>query len=110
MQLLVMVVDKDEDLDEIFEAFINIGIKGVTVLDSMGSGHLFNEDLSIFGKLSKLGDGRKKHNKTIFSIVEDPAKLEEAMDVVERIVGDLNEPHTAVMFTIPLGIVQGLTN
>ncbi len=110
MQLLVMVIDKERDLDDIFEAFIDIGIKGVTVLDSMGSGHLYNEDLSIFGKLSRLGDGRKKHNKTIFSIVEDPAKLEEAIDLVEQIVGDLEQPHSAVMFTVPLGIVQGLTN
>ena len=110
MQLLVMVVDKEEDLDEIFEAFIKIGIKGVTVIDSMGSGHLFTENLSIFCKLSKLAEGRKKYNKTIFSIVEDPSMLEQAMEVVENIVGDINKPHTAVMFTIPLGIVRGLTN
>ncbi|AZR72234.1 hypothetical protein BBF96_01765 [Anoxybacter fermentans] len=110
MQLLVMVVDKEEDLDEIFEAFIDIGIKGVTVLDSYGSGHLFTENLSIFGKLSSIADGRKKHNKTIFSIIEDPEKLEEAIEVVENIVGDLNQPHTAVLFTVPLGIVRGLTN
>lgn len=108
MQLLVMVIDKEEDLDDIFEAFIDIGIEGVTVLDSWGSGHLYNEDVSIFGKLSRVGDGRKKHNKTIFSIVEDPAKLELAMETVEKIVGDITRPHTAIMFTIPLGIVRGL--
>lgn len=108
MQLLVMVVDKEKDLDEIFEAFIDIGIEGVTVIDSWGSGHLYNEDISIFGKLSRLGDGRKKNNKTIFSIIEDPEKLEQAMAVVEDIVGDITQPHTAIMFTIPLGIVRGL--
>ncbi len=110
MQLLVMVVDREKDLDEIFEAFVDIGIKGVTVVDSYGSGHLFNENLSIFGKLSKIADGRKKHNKTIFSIVEDPQTLERAIEVGEQIVGDVNDPHTAVIFTIPLGIVRGLTN
>lgn len=108
MQLLAMVIDKEKDLDEIFEAFVEIGIKGVTVLDSYGSGHLFTENLSIFGKLSKIADGRKKHNKTIFSIVKDPATLEKAIEVVKNIVGDINKPHTAVIFTVPLGIVKGL--
>ena len=110
MQLLVMVVDKERDLDDIFEAFVQIGIKGVTILESCGSGHLFTENLSIFGKLSKLADGRKRHNKTIFSIVRDPQTLEKAIEVVEEIVGDVNKPHTAVIFTIPLGIVKGLNS
>lgn len=108
MQLLVMVVDKERDLDDIFEAFVQIGIKGVTVLESYGSGHLFTENLSIFGKLSKIADGRKRHNKTIFSIVKDPETLEKAIKMVREIVGDINKPHTAVIFTVPLGIVQGL--
>lgn len=110
MQLLVMVVDQENALDEIFEAFIKIGIKGVTVFDSWGSGHLFNEDISIFGKLSRMAAGRKKHNKTIFSIIEDSSKLEEAIEVAEKIVGEMKAPQAAVTFTLPLGIVRGLPN
>lgn len=108
MQLLVVVIDQEEKLDDVFEAFKEIGIQGVTVFDSMGSGHLNTEDLTIFGRLAHLTGGNKKQNKTIMSVVENPDILEKAVRVVQEIVGDYNQPHTAFLFTIPLGTVKGL--
>ena len=110
MQLLVMIVDKREDLDEIFEEFIKFGIKGVTVIDSYGAGNLLAGKMSILGRLNKMTTSNKKPNKMIFSIIENPMKLERAMEMAENIVGDLKEPDSATIFTIPLGIVKGLTN
>ncbi|MEC9488756.1 MAG: P-II family nitrogen regulator [Halanaerobium sp.] len=109
MQLLVVVIDQENKLDDVFEAFQEIGVSGVTVFDSMGSGHLDSEDLSIFGRLAHLTGSRKKHNKTLLSVIKSPEVLHKAVEAVEKIVGDFNRPHTAFLFTIPLGTVKGLS-
>ncbi|MBM7624434.1 hypothetical protein [Sporohalobacter salinus] len=109
MELLVAVVEDNDELDQILEGFKELGIHGVTILDSMGTGHLLTEDISIFGRLIQVAEGNKKHNKTLFTIIEDESILHQAINVVEDIVGDITQPHTALLFTIPVNFVKGLT-
>jgi len=40
--------------------------------------------------------------------VEDDATLERVIAATERIVGDLNEPHTGLLFVVPVSRVLGL--
>ncbi|SJZ58579.1 P-II family nitrogen regulator [Selenihalanaerobacter shriftii] len=110
MELLVMVIEKNDDLDKILEKFQEIGIQGVTILDSMGTGHLLTEDISIFGRLMQFAEGNKKYNKTVFTIIKDERTMNKVVSTVEEVVGDIDHPHTALVFTIPLGMVKGLTN
>lgn len=109
MELLVSVVEDNDELDEILEKFKEIGIHGVTILDSMGTGHLLTEDISIFGRLIQVAEGNKKHNKTLFTIIEEEDTLHQAITVIEDTVGDINQSHTALLFTIPVNFVKGLT-
>jgi len=109
MELLVMVIENNDDLDRILEGFKEIGLHGITVLDSMGTGHLLTEDISIFGRVMRMAEGNKKYNKTAFTIIMEDETLEKAIAVVENVVGDLSKPHTALVFTLPLSRLKGLT-
>lgn len=109
MELLVMVIEEDEDLDKILEEFKKIGIQGLTILDSMGTGHLLTEDISIFGRLTKITEGNRKNNKTIFTIIKDERTMKKVVSTVEEIVGNIDHRHTGLIFTIPLNKVKGLT-
>jgi len=40
MKLLILTLNKVEKLEEVLEGFIEIGITGATVLDSVGMGHI----------------------------------------------------------------------
>jgi len=51
--------------------------------------------------------GAKPHNKTIISVIKDE-KEEEILHLLKTILGDLYDPGTGIVFTIPLDRVEGL--
>lgn len=108
MKLLVMVIEENEHLDKILEEFKEIGIQGITILDSVGTGHLLTEDISIFGRLTKIAEGHTKDNKTLFTIIKDERTMNKVGSIVEEIVGNIDHRHTGLIFTIPLDKVKGL--
>ena len=49
----------------------------------------------------------RKDSRTIFMALQDE-KIEAAKAVVRGVVGDLSQPDTAVMFTLPVLSVEGV--
>lgn len=107
MKLLILVLNKVERLEEVLEGFLEVGISGATVLDSVGMGHIISEEVPIFAGLRFMFAGAKPHNKTIISVIKDE-KEEAALEVLRRILGDLNQTGTGIVFTIPVDRVEGL--
>jgi nitrogen regulatory protein P-II 1 len=107
MKLLILFLNKVEKLEEVLEGFVEIGITGATVIDSVGMGHILSEEVPIFAGLRFMFAGAKPHNKTIFSVIKDE-KVEEAISLLQKILGDLKKPGTGIAFTIPLDRVEGL--
>lgn len=106
MNLLVLVLNKEENLDEILEVFVEVGITGATILDSVGMGHKLAYDIPIFAGLRK-SIKTSDYNKTIFSVVQDDETLEEAIKLIGEII-DFEEPGTCLLFVVPLLMVKGL--
>ena len=107
MKLLVLFLNKVEKLEEVLEGYVEIGITGATVLDSVGMGHILCEEVPIFAGLRFMFAGAKPHNKTIFSVIKDE-KEEEVIRILKKILGDLNQPGTGIAFTFSLDRVEGL--
>lgn len=107
MKLLVLILNKVEKLEEVFEGFLEIGITGATVVDSVGMGHILSEEVPIFAGLRFLFAGSKPHNKTILSAITDE-KEKPAIEVLQKILGDLNQPGTGIVFTIPIDRIEGM--
>lgn len=107
MKLLILILNKVEKLEEVFEGFLEIGITGATVIDSVGMGNIISEEVPIFAGLRFMFAGSKPHNKTVISAIKDE-KEKPAIEVLQKILGDLNEPGTGIVFTIPLDRVEGL--
>jgi nitrogen regulatory protein PII len=107
MKLLVLFLNKVEKLEEVLEGYVEVGITGATVLDSVGMGHILCEEVPIFAGLRFMFAGAKPHNKTIISVIKDE-KEEEAIRVLKKILGDLNKPGTGIVFTFSLDRVEGL--
>ncbi|MGA1790032.1 MAG: P-II family nitrogen regulator [bacterium] len=106
MNLLVLVLNKEEHLDEILEVFVEVGITGATILDSVGMGHKLAYDIPIFAGLRK-SIKTSDYNKTIFSVVQDDETLEEAIKLIGEII-DFEEAGTCLLFVVPLLMVKGL--
>lgn len=107
MQLLVIVIEKEKHLRPILDEFFAANIPGATVIDSRGLGHIIADHIPIFSHFAELRKGDVVHNKTIFTVLEKEEEVEKAIEIVESIVGDLREPDTGMLFTIPINKVLG---
>ena len=107
MKLLILILNKVEKLEEVLEGFLEIGITGATIIDSVGMGHIVSEEVPIFAGLRFMFAGARPHNKTILSAIKDE-KEQAAVDLIKKILGDINRPGTGIVFTIPIDRVEGL--
>ena len=107
MQLLVAVINQEEKLEEVLSGFLEIGVTGATVVNSEGMGRLLANEVPIFAGLQALADRTRPRNQMVFSVVEED-KVEEALALLQEVVGDFDEPATGIAFTLPLTRVLGL--
>lgn len=111
MKLLVLILNKTELLDELLEALANAHIGGATILQSRGMAqelsHSSMEDSSFLGSLRLLLDPDREQNLTVFTVLPEE-KVSQAVEVIETIVGDLQRPDTAVVFTVPVDFTKGM--
>ncbi len=109
MQLMLMVLNQVELLDPLLEALMEEGIRGATILNSTGMARELskNEDYPFFGSLRMLLDPDRKESKTLFMALEEE-QVSVVKKVVHSVVGDLNQPDTAVLFTLPILDVEGI--
>ena len=108
MQLLVAVINQEEKLDEILSGFLELGITGATIIASEGMGRVLSHDIPIFAGLQTLLARSRPQNQTIFSVIDEDAKVDGALALLQEICGDLNDPATGIAFTIPINRVVGL--
>ena len=110
VQLLFVVLNKPELLDELFSMFISIGISRATCLESVGMGRSISEtdviSVPLFATLRKHLNESKPYNNTIFTLVPDE-RIDEVIDSIQKITGDMSKPGTGIIFTVPVGRVVG---
>ena len=110
-QVLVTVLNKTELLDKLLREFENAGVSGATVVSSVGMAHALagNEESHFISSFRALFDISHTESKTIFIVCSDEM-AEKAKDAVRRIVGDLSLPDSAIMFSLPLLYIEGISH
>jgi nitrogen regulatory protein P-II 1 len=109
MKLFVFICNKPEKLEEILEGFLEVGITGATIIDSLGMGRILATEVPIFAGLREsLFGAATSSNKTILSIIKDPDKIQAAYNLIEEICGKLDDPGVGIAFTLPVERVKGL--
>ncbi|HFE65133.1 hypothetical protein B1H10_04920 [candidate division KSB1 bacterium 4484_188] len=107
MKLLVFILNKEEHLEEILEAFLELDIQGATILDSVGMGSILAQDIPIFAGFRNLLQGSRPANKTILTTVDEKL-IQPAIDAIEQVVGSLDEPGNGLIFVLDIEKVYGL--
>ncbi|MCF7811783.1 hypothetical protein K9N50_12440 [bacterium] len=107
LKLLIIILNNDEYIDELLEAFVELDIRGATVIDSVGMGKIISQNVPIFGGLRSLIEGSRPYNKTILTVVREE-KVDEIVKEYETICGCLDSPGTGVLFTLPVDFAKGL--
>lgn len=107
MKLAVLVLNKEEFLESVLEGYIEVGITGSTIIDSIGMGHILSAEVPIFAGLRFMFAGSRPYNKTILSVINDD-KIEPLKILVEKTLGPLAESGNGIMFFIDIAEVVGL--
>ncbi len=108
MKLLVVVINDRSKLTPLLDRFYELGVKGATVIDSQGMGHLIADHIPFFSRFAELSKSDSDESSyTVFSLIRDQDLLEKAMEAVEETMGDLYKSDTGLLFVIPVDYVKG---
>ena len=107
MKLTVLILNKEEHLEALLEGYVEIGITGATIIDSIGMGHILSSDVPIFAGLRFMFAGSRPYNKTILSVITDD-KIEPLKELITKVLGPLEESGRGIMFMLDVCEVVGL--
>ncbi|AEE95463.1 P-II family nitrogen regulator [Mahella australiensis] len=110
MYVLFIVLNNVDKLKKVLAALKDVGVRGATIIDSVGSGSMMKEEFSgmpIIGSLMRSLEGNYGANKTIFSVIEREEQVNDAMAAVSKVLGDMNRPDTGIMFALPVVKFKG---
>ncbi|NLK97402.1 hypothetical protein [Defluviitalea saccharophila] len=111
MYALFIVLNEVEYLSDILYKIRQLGIRGATVIDSMGSRSIEEKSkygIPLIGGFMKSLEGGVQSNKTIFSVIEREEQVELVMEHVEKILGgDMQKPNKGIMFVLPVTHLRG---
>lgn len=110
--VLFVVLNDPEYLEDVLDKFVEIGVRGATILDSQGMGSAITNSGHgkdpFFGSIRHYINNSRPFNKTIFTVIEDEETLEKAIEVTKEVLGDISKPGVGMMFTLPVGHVYGI--
>jgi len=110
MYLLIMVLDDSNRLNEVLGAWREAGVPGITVLESTGINRLLPRHAAqpMFAGFSQMFAGGRVGHQTIFALIDSLSLADDAVSATEEVLGDLNQPHTGIIFALPVAEAWGL--
>lgn len=110
--LVVLVLDDPGKCGPILDAWEAAGANGITILESTGLGRVrravLRDDLPLMPSLHDLLRREESSHRTLFSVVESQLQVEALVRTTQGVIGDLSQPHTGLLFVVPLLQVSGL--
>ncbi len=107
MELLVYIMNHVDLLDELLENFSQEPNFRATIIDSAGMAHML-KDSNAFLSLRNLLNQSQVNSKTILMALEE-SDIDRAIEIIESVVGSLDNPDTGVVFTLPISRAKDLT-
>jgi len=107
-KLVIIVINKIELFDKLVITMNDAGFGG-TAINSSGLAQELakKEDSHIIAALRAFMVAGRTENKTIFTVVPE-SKIPELRDILVSIIGDLSEPNSGIIFSVPVDFSEGL--
>ena len=108
--MVMFVLDDVNYCHDVLNAWEDIGVVGVTMFDSSGLGRIRNavrDDIPLMPSLSEIFKKSETNHRTLFTVVEGEAKIEEIVKATESVIGPLDQPNTGFLFAMPVSHVYG---
>jgi nitrogen regulatory protein P-II 1 len=107
MKLAIVFLHKSEYLEELLSMFLEIGVTGATVLDSVGMGHIISENIPIFAGLREAFVGSSPRNKVIL-IVTEAALVKTIAEAVDEVCNQESSRASSFVVTLPIDEIHNI--
>ncbi len=113
MNVLFIVLNDLTYLDEILEKFVDLKVRGATIIESQGmaSAILQNEGMNMMmrGLFATRTSDEQKYSKTIFTVIPDQEQLDNTVSAVRKIIERSKKKTVGFMFAVPVSGIYPLT-
>ncbi len=110
MYMLLFILHDPKHLDDVIHAWYDIGVGGITILESTGA---YRRRVQYLGARYLFGMPRiveaEQSSHTLISIVPNADVVQQCIAAVEKIVGNLDDPNTGVLAAWQVPIVRGVS-
>ncbi|MFW5942824.1 MAG: P-II family nitrogen regulator [Chloroflexota bacterium] len=110
--MVLLILNNIEQSPDVLDAWEEAEVPGITILESTGLGTVrskaLRDDIPLMPSLHDLFRSQEHHHRTLFTVVEGEAMVDHLIEVTQRTVGDLEQPHNGVLFVLPVSRVVGL--
>ncbi len=108
--MVMLILDQPEFLDEVLDAWRDLGVSGITVTESEGAQRRAARQAYVPARyaLGGMAPTAPESNFTLWTIVPDETMARRCLQAAELIVGDLDDPNNGVMAVWPLLWTKGV--
>ena len=101
----MFVLNDSKKLDMILDGWRNVGVRGVTILESIGA---YRVRKRIPGRFAFTTATADENSKTLIALVELEEVVQACLAETERLIGDLSEPNTGIFTYWPVTEIKGI--
>ena len=109
--MIIFILDDINYCHDVLNAWEDVGIVGVTMLDSSGLGRVRNagarDDIPLMPSLSDIFKSSETQNRTLLTVVDSEEQIDAVVKATESVVGSLDDPRTGFLFVTPVTRVYG---
>lgn len=105
MDLLIIVVNKEEHFEKVLSILVESGVSGATIFDTEGLGHFLAYEVPIFAGLRKFVGERKSANKTIMTFLDNKETFLRFKKLLTEENIDFTKPGIGIIMTVAVNEV-----
>jgi len=102
MQLLVILLNREDFLDDILAELLELEVTGASVVEGIAMERVLAKDVPIFAGLLQTTQGSRSFNKNIFAVIKDGQIVDRLMEFLKELDIDMTDPNTGILFTLPI--------
>jgi nitrogen regulatory protein PII len=111
MKMVMLVLDDLNELDNVLDAWSDVGVTGVTIFETTGFFRRRARPLGLrfLFSIPQPGDGSfQRGHYTLMAIVPNEETVYRCLEAAESVIGDLDQPNTGIFSAWDAPIVKGL--
>ncbi|MCS6907163.1 MAG: P-II family nitrogen regulator [Anaerolineales bacterium] len=104
--LVLLIVNNPEQVPKVLLRWEELGVTGITILESTGHGKLRRagllENFPLLVSIESLEEMQEIHHRTLLSVVDSEELVERMISTVQEAIGDLEREHSGLLFVLPV--------